>query len=363
VAEFDIIASDDRPGSSIELGLTGDTALGFPGIDPFGSRCAGPTVADVRDVLPRRTISERALRRGHMRVDYSADGPFSAGGLAGTVHSDLVLHLGRTQDLLRQESPVQGPTRKEHLRTIDVTYRIERVSGQVVTEVRGLADPDLCGPLDACGLMGTVTTAPSASSGTVDVSALASASTSRAELRRAVGLKSGRRPRGVERYGIGFWEHDAGTTTAALARDGDAEAGCSDAEPLGSYGAFVLSFHGGRVEARYGDGLNSSIEDPLRGRCPGPTLTDVTGSGALATGTVPLRDLGRRHLTLRLRTGRSYSTDGYSGVTRPDVTIVLRRVRVHEYTQSFDVPEDFPEGLARADTIGRRDRPGYRYGW
>jgi hypothetical protein len=71
-------------------------------------------------------------------------------------------------------------------------------------------------------------------------------------------------------------------------------------------------------------------------------------------------------VTLRLTTGKPYSADGYSGMTRPDVTVVLRRVQVREYVQVYDVPEGFQKLLARtapvvrigADTIVRRDRSG-----
>src|SRR5439155_17509176 len=101
---------------------------------------------------------ERALIRGHRRLDFSADKAFAAHGLAGTVHSTVVVEvLGGERITSGGSGRFPGGTRKRRRRAISVEYRVERVSGSVVTRVRGLADPDLCGPLDACGLLGSVT--------------------------------------------------------------------------------------------------------------------------------------------------------------------------------------------------------------
>lgn len=330
----------DRSGSSTEIGLIADPA-GFLGTDTFRTRCTGPGADDLRALLPTHVVSERFLRRGHAQLDFSAERSFSAGGLAGTLHSDVVLHLGRSQDQFQDQTGT-GPTHKYSRRAIDVHYRIESVSGQVVTSVHGLADPDLCGPLDACGLMGTVTTAPSVSSGSAQLSAESSAGHSRAELQRAVGLRSGGRPRGVQAFGYVQWPHDNGTITSALSRG--ATSACSASRPMSGPGALVLVVRGRQVSARYGstDGLPA---DAVRTRCPGPSAADIAGSSTLAQGTLPLTAFGRRRVTLRLTRGRSFRSDGYGGSTSSDLTIVLRRTRVRQYVQTYDVPNEFKPRL------------------
>jgi hypothetical protein len=108
----------------------------------------------------------------------------------------------------------------------------------------------------------------------------------------------------------------------------------------------LLEVHGDRVTASYG-GPESIPSDPVRTRCPGPSAADIAGSSALARGTFPLAAFGRRRLTLRLTTGRRFSSEGYGGSTRPDLTIVLRRTRVRQYVLSYDVPNDFPKPRLR----------------
>src|SRR4051794_12725470 len=285
VPSFSGNALDDRRGTSTEVGLVGDTS-GFLGADNFRNRCAGPSAADLRSLLPTHVVSERFLRRGHAQLDFSTERPFAVGGLAGMIHSDVVVHLGRSQDLFAGQSDPGPPTHERRRRAIDVNFKVERVSGQVVTGMHGLADPDLCAPLDACGLMGTVTTAPSASSGTAQLSAESSLRHSRGELRQAVGLEPGGRPEGVNAFGYGLWAHEDGTLTAALARGPGS--GCVETRPLDGPGAITLAVRGDRVRVSYGD-VNSLPSDPLRTRCPGPSIGDVAGSSAMARGTLPLR--------------------------------------------------------------------------
>jgi hypothetical protein len=363
--EFQGVGSADRLGSSVELALVGEPGADFPVIENFRTRCAGPVAADLRGLLPQRVVTESRLRRGHGRIDFSADRTFSAGGLTGTLHSNVVVHLGRSTELngRGRSDPVRTHPRRR--RALDVSYRIERVSGQVVTGVHGLADPDLCGPLDACGLMGSVTTAPSASAGEAHLNAEATLRHSRGDLRRALGLAPGGPAAGIQTFGYGYWDHDGGTIRSALTRDGDPGGGCSDSQPLNGPGTLSLTFSGRVVHARYGDYQLPPV-DGLRTRCPGPGIGDVVGARALAAGTVPLSAFRSRRVTLRLTGGTSYSADGYSGRTRPDVTVVLRRVRVRDYVQVYQVTVGFAKLLARgapvarvgADTIVRRDWSG-----
>lgn len=344
--EFESVASEARRGKSFELGLIGTPGADFPVVENFRTRCTGPVSADVSDLLPRLLVSERTLRKGHGELDFSADRQFSSAGLAGTLHSNVVVHLGRAKDIQEDQSPDPGHESVRRLRAIDVKYRVERVSGQIVTGVRGLADPDLCGPLDACGLMGSVTTAPNASSGTAHLNAYGPLGRSRAELRRAVGLEPGRVPGGLETSGYAFWDKDAGSVTSALTRGGASD--CSDSVPIGDGGLLSLDLAGGKVHVSYGSAELSSF-DLLRTRCPGPSLRDVSGSGsaALAHTTVPLSTFRSRRVTLHLTAGHSYAADGYRGSAQSDITVVLRRTKVRQFVQVYHVPTGFDEVFAR----------------
>jgi uncharacterized protein (DUF2141 family) len=346
---FSGYTTEARRGYSIELRAMGLPGSSFGVSDNLRTRCAGPMTSDVSALLPGHLIGQHALLEGHRTLDFSADRSFAAHGLAGTVHSTVAMRvLGGERVLNDGSGGFRGlPTHVVRRRAIDVTYQVERVSGRVVTGVRGLADPDLCGPLDACGLMGSVTVSTSAASGEAHVNATASIRHSRRDLRRAVGLSPGPRPRGVSAFGFGLSQDAQGTVTSDLSRDG--APACSDSEPLMGPSTLLFDFSGQRVSAHYGAGSDASgsLGDPLRTRCPGPGLADVAPTGALASADVPLRTFAQRRVTLRLTRGRAYASDGYSGSTRPDVTVVLRRTHVREYVQTERVPNGFPRALAR----------------
>jgi hypothetical protein len=310
-----------RAGSSLDVRLFGAT-------ETLRTRCAGPLASDIAALLPTRTIEERAMRRGGAKLDFSADREFAAHGFEGTLHSNVVLRVGKSQSLLTGEEP--APTHgKKRDRFLEVFFRIESVSGSLTTTVSGLADPDLCGPLDACGLAGTITTMPSASSGDGYVFAFGSARHSKRDLRRAIGLAPGPIPKGVHRLGYFEWDDD-GAVTADLSRAGGQ--GCSDTAPISDTGLVEVLF--GRRLARpryYGFGA-------LGTRCPGPSPADA---GVIASGELPMRELTARRATLRLTQGRrSFSANGYRGSTRADLTLVVRRTGIRERVVVEEVVSD-----------------------
>lgn len=332
------VDSPDRPGSGLALTLFGSGEV-------MRTRCAGPVGRDVAGLLPTRTIDERTMRRGGATLDFSADGEFSAHGLSGTVHSDLVLKVGKAISLLggsRDELP--GPTKAIRTRFLEVDFDVEQVSGQVVTSVQGLDDPDLCGPLDACGLAGTVTAAPSVSSGDGFLLAFGSAKHSRRDLERALGLVPGRPPRGVHRAGSFGWAEN-GTVTSDLTRAG--APACHDSAPLVDDGVVDLGFGRGSapVRAAY-SGLGA-----LRTRCPGP---DASDAGVLARGSIPLRELTSRRATLHLsRGGGAFSANGYRGSSRAALDVTVRRTHIRHFVEVDRIPRK----LARPRIPSRRD-PG-----
>lgn len=334
-------STEERRGSTLELRLLNLPTASFAPQDVLRTDCAGPSASDVAALLPARRISERQLLRGHRTLDFSTDAPFAAHGLAGTLHSTVVVKVGGgTREPLNHGSDTSGVppgTHRVKKRLLTVEYRVERVSGTLVTSVQGSDEPDVCGPLDACGLAGTVTVNPTASSGTATVQALASARRSRSELRRALGLSRGPRPRGVQRFGDVFWGRDRGSVVSNLTRDG--APACSDSMPIAGGGGLNLAFSGRRIQVGYGS-EGFGVTDLMRTRCPGPGGLETPSD--LATGSIPIGKLRNRRVTLHLTRGARYSSGAYSGGARPDLTVVLRRTRVRLSTFSSLEPADFP---------------------
>jgi hypothetical protein len=283
-------------------------------------------------MLPSRSLDERAVRRGGAKLDFSATGDFAAHGYAGTMRSDVVVTVKKGTDLLAEERNHEPPDsgRQERNRYLQVDYRVEAVSGQVVTHFHGLSDPDLCGPLDSCGLLGTITAVPSFREGSGSIYAFGSARHSRRELRQAVGLVpgSGPVPRGVRRVAIFEWD-ETSDVTSNMTRDG--APGCTDSDSLAGGGLVELRFVRRHATALLYGGSVQSGGDPLRTRCPGPSGDDA--ARGLATGTISLRRLGARRATLRLTRGTSFSTNGYRGATTPSLSVEIRRTRISEHVQ------------------------------
>jgi hypothetical protein len=336
-------AGSERRGSSAAIRLIRLPSSTSPSNEILRTRCAGPMAADVAALLPARTVGEHALVHGKRTLDFSADGRFSAHGLAGTVHSDIRLRvLGGRRFPFNTSNP--GHRRFHRRRAIDVSYRVERVSGEIGLGVTGRADPDLCGPFDACGITGSVTTSLAASSGFAEVSADAPIRVSRRQLRRAVGLARGRPPRGVTADGYASWLRDAGTVVSDLSRNG--APACSDSTPVAGGGSLYFEFPRGHVRASYGTGGLQGEFDIFRTRCPGPSAVDAPDP--IAHGTFPLNLLGRRRVTLRLTRGSRFTSAGYSSRLSPDVTVVLRRTSVDEYTYRDEIPPDYAPGHVRS---------------
>ena len=95
-------------------------------------------------------------------------------------------------------------------------------------------------------------------------------------------------------------------------------------------GGFITFWVGPRrVFATYGRGSGAGL-DPLRTRCPGPSIADAAEGHALATGSVPRAAFHRRRVVITLSRGRTFQSQPYAGETQPSLQIVLRRKRVSE---------------------------------
>lgn len=86
--QLDTQTGDGGEAGGADLGSSG-------GDDPFASHCAGPLLDDIAPALPRAELARSALRQKTMLVTFSGSRPFSGGGFAGTVTSDMQITLRR----------------------------------------------------------------------------------------------------------------------------------------------------------------------------------------------------------------------------------------------------------------------------
>jgi hypothetical protein len=93
-----------------------------------------------------------------------------------------------------------------------------------------------------------------------------------------------------------------------------------------------------RLVVAYAASGSGPSGDPLRSRCGGPTLAEISGGGALATGSVPLTALRARRIVVHLARGARLGGQGYLGQSVPDLTLVLRRTRVRDGTYKLREP-------------------------
>jgi hypothetical protein len=194
----------------------------------------------------------------------------------------------------------------------------------MTTNLAGSADPAACGPLDACGVTGTITSAfGQIREGELAITAVAERRRPWRDLRTAVGLTRRGNGRRIAVIGVGAWEGGGSSGTTASIRHPDAGPPCADrAAPQLGFIFLVPQASGRRAEY-----VNQ--RDALRTRCPGPRLPDLAPDDEpIATGTTPIRAFAGRRLVLRLTGDRPFAEGPYSGRIRTDLAIHVRRIRV-----------------------------------
>jgi hypothetical protein len=278
------------------------------------TRCAGPRDADVLSDLPTPTLPVAMLERGRRQISLAVSHPLKAHGFVGSITSTIVLHLGRP-GRPRTENNTASAGKTKPGREIDVTYRAS-LSGSVVEEIRGAANPLECGPVGSCGLTGTITLAPHVTASarlTVD----ASAATPYREALAAAGLGPGS-PGGVTGLGIVEWS-GGGSVTSDLSQGPEH---CHDTALVGPGGLLIRTGHGRWSVDMFSGGL---IGGPgTSTRCPGPTLTTST----IASNAAPLSSFARPTTRIALTSGSTVGDDGYRVRIVPYLTLTLTRLRV-----------------------------------
>jgi len=277
----------------------------------FGTRCAGPLGADLVGALPHRRVSLDRLRHGRLTINLSGSAPFAAGGFSGTVASTVSLALGRPRT---QPRHVTAPPDSTPTRITTVRYRITDLSGKAITTVRASGNAAVCGPLDACGLQGTISVSPrAASASSAFLSASAPERRSKRDLLTALGLQSGGDTAGISVAGAG--ETTGGTVTTDLTQGDDA---CTNQVAL-QQTEIVFRRHADRLVVSVSPGRTAAA-DPLRSRCPGPAL----GRQPLTSASLPLSVLRRSRFTVSLH-GESFHDGPYRVTSRSTLRIELQR--------------------------------------
>ena len=269
------------------------------GPGPLDTRCAGPLWHDLRFVLPRPRFDLSALRKSGGAADLRAEQTFTTGGLRGTVRSTLVASLTPPRKL-RPDRVTQDD--EDHQEPRLQRWRVSRVSGSVRIDVRGSSVAARCEPLDACGLVGSITFTPKPD-------------LEQTELFTA--LLDEPDEDGSRFVGSGAWV-DTGVASATFSRP-DATAPCQDTVPL--TGGFVFMLESKRRVAVAYDPFPG-----IRTRCAGPVVGSAFES-ATAAATLPLARFRGRRVTLRLTEGVTRTVEGYRVTSHPDLTIELVRRR------------------------------------
>jgi hypothetical protein len=308
------VAVDAARGSAPRVSLPGTDRFASLFVDALTTRCAGPLQSDLAGALPTASLDRALARRRGTVLDLRGRRPFAAHGFAGAIDSTITVRVGR---LARQES--------ERVRALVASYAIERVEGNATTTLAGSTDPATCGRLDACGVTGTIASAfGQAGEGRLTVTAATYGRRPWRDLRAALGLGGRGRRRGVVVTGSGGWDGGSGSVTTASIQHPDGGPPCSDSAPLLVGLLFLAPTRGTRLRTEY---VNQP--DALRTRCAGPRHADVVPQDeALSGGTIPIRALAARRPVLHVGRDAAFTSDGYTGRTRLDLTLHLRRIRI-----------------------------------
>jgi hypothetical protein len=220
-----------------------------------------------------------------------------------------------------------GASRRRTAETV-FAYRIERLTGSVTTDFRGLPDP-ACQVLGACGLAGRTSFEVAGPRGVLLVGGVRYVGPRATKAKELRALRHGR----YETLGYGQLSRTSRAKLSAQV-SGSAGTACSDARlaRLPPVGVSVedrsvhVALGGAEEQSLFGS--DDAPDDPFRTRCAGPATQDVFGSRPFARGAFALSALGRRRLPLALDGTRRFTGAGWGGQARAALTSQLRLVGV-----------------------------------
>jgi hypothetical protein len=274
--------------------------LGAPGPAAIAGRCPGPLASDLVAALPKTSIDPRSLLRGTTRIDLSGRGTFAGGGYSGEVVSTLVL-TRRSRRIADDDTSRRGSEEGDRgVRAVSVSlqYAIEAGAAGIVTRFAGAGDP-FCLAFDACGLTGvrTLEIGPGPR-GRLDLNALGRVRGGRSKAAALRAIRSGRLE--VQAFVPSFRREAIAATTTS--RDGTPA--CSETGPVPLPDLHAVTRGRSLTLALGAERYEEDAGDPLRGRCGGPSVTDLAGAELLAA-QIPLRRLGARRIDVGLRSPRA----------------------------------------------------------
>jgi hypothetical protein len=304
-------------------GLGRDSLLSLePSDEPLSAgRCAGPTALDlVRALAPARLDLSR-LSAHAIRANLSGRRRLTAGPYAVEVVSTLHARLSRprrNRESTDSGSSGLGDFEGPDLQTVEIDYRIVRLTGHVRARFAGL--PAGCDLLDSCGLAGELDYAVNIRRGELTVFA------SRPRPARRSGAADFLRALRRGELGVEFSgelpDSARGRVTAGEVRDGAPV--CDDSTPV-TAPDLRLSEAGRHL--RIGLALDTGL-DAFRTHCAGPSLAAITAGRSPASVAVRPADLLRRRVVLRLRGNGRFARLGYGGTTSSDIAVELRRTKL-----------------------------------
>jgi hypothetical protein len=318
--ELEVAVSRAGPGR-VRIGLE------WYGLD--AGRCAGPDVPAALERLPSRTVALASLRRGGLSIALPSHVGYGNGRFAGTVSSNLRLHIGRFARARRAgriyepDPRVSRPRRPVRVVDVLARYRVAGLTGKLTTRFGALTAP-LCASLDACGVSGATSWSILSAGGTMLVSATARARPGDRGLRGAIAAIE-RRSAVVSAFGR--FRHALGTTSAEVSRTGGAA--CLDSQRVPAPGLGFVIGRGQVALELGGDDALPAGGDVARAGCPGPPQSDVLGRRGMAGATLPASALRLRRLEVPLRGQGRFRDPAYAGTHRAHFTLGLRRVGLH----------------------------------
>jgi hypothetical protein len=299
---------------------------GFPG--PSAGRCAGPTAQDLQAaVLPVRA-------RRHRGYDLSGSSTFGAGPFKVTVASTLRAVSVRDSFPTPPPGPGNQKVPPHHTVLVEnarVAYRVSSVVGSLsasFTARQGL----ICQQLDVCGGDGGLTVAPTAPVPPVTFYGSRVVHHSVGRHQAVADLFAGRLPVEAAPFDGALRARVTGSFGISAS---------SPCEDVVDHQVIGVDSHGGRhALAIVLDPNPSSLfaeDDPLRTRCPGPTGAELLGRHALASGSVPLVEVGARQITLVLRASGGFADGGFAGTRGGAVTVTLTRGKATGKTRTMTI--------------------------
>ena len=294
--------------------------IGFGDSPLSAGRCAGPTAADLAEVLPSLRVPRSSFRRPRQRLDMTLKRTFGAGPFTVGIDSKVRLSV-RRREVRPSSSTVIGRDERVRVRrraVLSLSYAVEVGTPPMRTSFSGLPGRG-CEALDACGVSGTSTVAlTGGQEARVELRATGSPALARGGgVRRALAaLAAGRMA--SESYGAD--DQLRGRIDAEVRREGTAGV-CRDGRDIELP---PLDLRVGRTSSQLTIGSESygGYGGVLRTRCPGIGSPD---SGVLASGTLPTQALGDDRLTVPL----ALVTDDawpFAAASAQSTTLTLRRV-------------------------------------